>query len=144
MELFLGVNPWFWFWVMIFFIIIEGISISAVSLWFALGALAACLLSFFTTSAVAELIVFGLVSLVSVFTLRRWALSKLQIGKLKNNTDELVDSEFLVVETISFPDGGRVKAKGTTWRCISDSNTVYEKGCLVKILRVEGVTLYIE
>ena len=144
MEFLIGGNPWFWLGAWIFFMVIESISVSALSIWFAVGAFASFILSFFTTSATLELLVFTGVSLLTVFTLRQWALSKLKIGKVKTNIEELIGQEAVVTEPIAFPDGGRVKLKGNSWRCQSDSHTRYEMGATVTILRVEGVTLYVD
>ncbi len=144
MEAFIGGNPWFWLGAWIFFMVIESISVSALSIWFAVGAFASFILSFFTTSTTIELLVFTGVSLLTVFTLRQWALSKLKIGKVKTNIDELIGQQAIVTEPIVFPDGGRVKLKGNSWRCQSDSHTRYEVDTVVTILRVEGVTLYVD
>ena len=140
----LGGNPWFWLSAWVFFMVIEAWSVSAISLWFAVGAFAAFIASFFITSAIFELTLFITVSLFTVITLRQWALSKLSIGKTKTNVDDLIGQEAVVTEPISFPDGGRVKLRGNSWRCQSDSHTRYETGSLVTILRIEGVTLYVE
>lgn len=140
----LGGNPWFWLGVCLLFILVEGISVSAVSLWFAVGALATCFCSFFTSSPLLELIIFVSVSVLTLLCFRQWALSGLKIGHVKTNVDELLGQEGIVIEPISFPDGGRIKVKGLTWRCQSDSHTHYEVGTRVEILRVEGVTLYVE
>lgn len=143
MDLIFGGNPLLWLLITIFFMVVEGVCPCAVSLWFAVGAFVTFLLSFFTTSGYLALTCFICVSLVTVFTLRKYALSKFKIGHIKTNVDELIGLEALVVETISFPDGGRIQLKGTTWRCLSDSNTCYEAGAVVSILRIEGVTAYV-
>lgn len=140
----LGGNPWFWFTALVLFMLTEAMTVSAVSIWFAIGALVAFICSFFVQSAIVELLIFTTISLFSVLTLRQWALSKLHIGKVKTNIDELIGQEGVVTETISFPDGGRLKVKGNSWRCQSESNTCYEVGTSVTIRRIEGVTIYID
>ena len=63
-------NPVIWLIVMVLFLVVEGITVGLVSLWFALGALAALLVSLGVDNVWVQIAVFLVVSAAALAALR--------------------------------------------------------------------------
>jgi len=133
-----------WLWVAIAFVIIEIITVGIVSIWFAIGALAAIITSLFTDQLFIQILVFIIVSAFSLMSTRKIVVEKLKIGQQKTNIDELIGEECVVVAKIDPNKAGEVKLQGKYWRAVSETNQFYEVGELVTVLRIEGVTIVVK
>lgn len=133
-----------WFWLTIIFLIIEIFTIYMFSIWFMLGALAALLVSYVTDSLLIQSAVFLLVSALTLWRTRPFAIKVLKVGQHKTNVDELIGASCVVFTEIKPHDVGEVKLKGKVWRATSESNKEYAVGDLANVLRIEGVTIIIQ
>ena len=86
-----------------------------------------------------QLLVFG-VMVLAFFLLVRPLIMKLPRSQgVKTGTAAIIGKEGIVIETISLPEGGRVKVGGEEWK--ADSDEEIEKNTLVIVTRIQGVTL---
>lgn len=133
-----------WLWIAIAFAVIEAVTVGIVSIWFAIGALAAMLTSVFIDQLFIQFIVFFTVSAFLLVKTRKIAVEKLKIGQHKTNIDELMGEECVVFTAITPFEPGEVKLNGKIWRAMSESHQNYEVGELAHVLRIEGVTIIIK
>ena len=86
-----------------------------------------------------QLLVFG-VMVLAFFLLVRPLIMKLPRSQgVKTGTAAIIGKEGIVIETISLPEGGRVKVGGEEWK--ADSDEEIEKNTLVIVTGIQGVTL---
>ena len=86
-----------------------------------------------------QLLVFGIMVL-AFFLLVRPLIMKLPRSQgVKTGTAAIIGKEGIVIETISLPEGGRVKVGGEEWK--ADSDEEIEKNTLVIVTGIQGVTL---
>lgn len=136
-----------WLIVCIACIAIEAASPQLTSVWFALGALSALIVSFIKPELWwVQLIVFVVVSAVSLAATRPLAKKLLAKNNEKMNADRFIGEEGVVVQCINNVLGeGQVKSKGTVWSARSeDDGVIIEEGAHVKIKRIEGVKVIVE
>ena len=136
-----------WLIVCIACIAIEAASPQLTSVWFALGALSALIVSFIKPELWwVQLIVFVVVSAVSLAATRPLAKKLLAKNNEKMNADRFIGEEGVVVQRINNVLGeGQVKSKGTVWSARSeDDGVIIEEGAHVKIKRIEGVKVIVE
>lgn len=132
----------YWFISFIVLIILELVTINLVSIWFAIGAIAAMFVSFFTKSITIQLLVFIVVSIIALF------ITKPIIKKVKSkeiiptNFDRLIGKEAIVIKSINKNEFGEVKIFGTIWTAYSEKKI--EKGSKVKVLAIDGVKLIVK
>jgi len=142
-----GAAPWvWWLGVMVICLIVEGAVPGLVSIWFALGALVALLVSLFNTPLWLQVTVFIVVSIAALY-LTRPLVKKYVNGKTQpTNADMLIGREAIVTEDIDNVLGtGAVKASGREWTARSESDsTGYRKGTPVRVVRIEGVKLIVK
>ncbi|MCM1989858.1 NfeD family protein [Oceanirhabdus seepicola] len=142
MELF-GVS--IWLFILILFLVVEGLSSALISIWFCFGSLAAWICSIFTDSIGIQITVFFLVSIVTlIFT--RPIIKKLIKSKeeTRTNCSLLIGESGVVTEDIDNIRGlGAVKIKGNVWTARSSNDENITKDTIVIIERIEGVKLII-
>ena len=83
-------------------------------------------------------------ALALVFT-RPFFKRVLRVGHTPTNADMLIGSEAAVVAEIdNIAERGRVRAGGLDWEARSADGSKIEKGAVVKVLELRGVTLIVE
>ena len=134
-----------WFILMVVFIVTEVGTYQLVSIWFALGAIAAMLSSLFNVSGTMQLVIFAVVSMVSLIASRP-LVKKMQKGpKEKTNADRAIGQTAKVILPINSQNKGRVELDGVSWAAaVQNDQDSFAVGEYVKVVRIEGVTLYVE
>lgn len=137
-----------WVWVVLLaaFIIIEAATAQLVTVWFAVGSFAALVTSFFTESIIIQIVVFVIISAITLVITRPLVKRVTQTKKQATNADMYINQEGVVTEEINNLEAkGLVKVKGTIWtaRTETDGVTVPE-GTLVKVIKIEGVKLIVK
>lgn len=133
----------YWLIAMILLGILEAVTVSLVSLWFAGGALAAMVASLLGAPIWLQVAVFLVVSGILLACLR--PLAKRSVGeKTKTNVDSLMGQQALVTEDIdNLTAQGAIRVNGNTWTARSTNGKPIPAETRVVIDRVEGVKLYV-
>ncbi|BEP27739.1 NfeD family protein [Helicovermis profundi] len=133
-----------WVILIIAFIVIEALTFGLASIWFALGSLAALILSLLGFGFVIQLIAFLVVSIILLFFTRPIAKKYLKIGTEKTNIDSLIGKVGVVVKRIERHKVGQVKVEGQIWSAKNiDNDTIYVDS-QVEVLRIEGVKVIVK
>lgn len=134
-----------WLAAIILFAIVEAVTVTAlVSIWFSVGALAALIVSFFTSSFWVQFFVFLAVSALAFALVRPLARRYFTPKTERTNADALIGQEAVVTQTIDNLAGtGQVSLKGRTWTARSDDNAPLTPGTRVTVLRIEGVKVIV-
>lgn len=121
---------------------IEVITINLVTIWFALGSLAALITTILTDNVNIQVIVFIVVSAVSLI-ITKPLVAKLRKRKITpTNLDRVIGKEGVVIKDISKNSYGEVKVEGSVWTATSTKNI--KKDSQVKVLKIDGVKLVVE
>ena len=141
-----GVTYVFWLIAMIVLLIVEGLVPGLVSIWFALGALAAMISSFFHAPFWLQLVWFIVVSLAALCLTRPLVKKYVNAKTQPTNADALIGKECIVTESIDNIAGeGAVKISGQVWTARSSDDSVkLEQGQIVKVKEIQGVKLIVE
>ena len=124
------------------FLILEGCTIAMVSLWFAIGAGAALVLSLLGAAFWLQALVFLAVSGVLLALLR--PMLRKYVKTTKTNVDSIPGSCGLVTEDIdNVAYHGQVKLGAMTWSARSSSGASISTGTKVRVDRVEGVKVFV-
>ncbi len=131
-----------WFITFIVLLFIEIITVNLVTIWFAIGAVAAMITAHFTDSLLIQIIVFTIVSAI-VLLLTKPIVKKLRGGSVEaTNSDRVVGKSAIVTKKISKDNYGEVKVLGNYWTACSDQNIDVDDKVIVK--RIDGVKLIVE
>ena len=133
-----------WLGLAVLFLILEGVSVAVISLWFSMGALAAMITTLLGGELWLQIVVFLVVS-VALLALMRPILRKYFTPKLvKTNVDSVIGAEGLVTEEINnLTAEGRVKIGGMYWAARSTDGAVLAVDTKIKVDRVEGVKVFV-
>lgn len=134
-----------WVVLVIIFLVVEGVVPGLVSIWFALGALAALISALLGAQLWLQVLWFVLISVVALAATRPLAKKYVNSRVQATNADMLIGQECVVNETIDQLAGtGAVTVGGKVWtaRC-TDRDTILEKGSVAVVERIEGVKLIV-
>ena len=135
-----------WFCAMVALLIVEALVPGLVSIWFALGALAALISSMLGAPIWLQIVWFFLVSIVSLVLTRPLAKRYVNARSVRTNADMAIGQDCVVTETIDNVRGtGAVSVGGKIWtaRMVSPDGHA-EKGAVLRAVRIEGVKLIVE
>ena len=134
-----------WLGLLIVFVVAERISVGLTSIWFAAGALLALISALLHAPLWVQLTLFIGVSLVCLAAVRPLARRYLNSRVVPTNADRVIGSEARVTEDIDNIRGkGAVIVGGVTWTARSESGQPIPRNAQVKIVRMEGVRLFVE
>lgn len=137
--------PIVWLVAMIVLLIVEAIVPGLVSIWFAIGALAALVSALLGAPLWLQMVWFLVVSVVAL-ALTRPLVKKYVNGRVQpTNADALIGRDCVVTENIDNIAGtGAVKVDGKVWTARSvDENVHFQAGSIVTAVRIEGVKLIV-
>ena len=134
-----------WLIVMIVLLVIEGVVPGLISIWFALGALAAIIAAAVGAPLWLQVVWFLLVSVVTLALTRPLAKKYVNSKVQPTNADVLIGRECLVTEDIDNILGtGKVTVNGMDWTARSEADGLrYPKDSVVTAVRIEGVKLIV-
>ena len=131
-----------WLIIFIFLIFVEMATVNLVSIWFAIGAIASCILGIYVDNLIIQLGCFVITSTICLI------LTKSIISKIKNhkitptNLDRVIGDIGIVTEDIDEFNNGEVKVDGKTWT--ATSKETLKVGTKVKIVSINGVKLNVK
>jgi len=133
-----------WFALLILFVWAEAATVTMVSAWFALGALAAVIAALAGGQLWLQIVLFFGVSGVSLALLRPISKKYFNTKLTPTNMDAMADKICPVVADIDNLTGqGQVKLGDVEWSARSSDGSPIPAGTQVKIDRVEGVKVYV-
>lgn len=131
-----------WLILIVVFVVLEGMTVSLVSIWFAVGAAAALIASAFSTSVTLQLTVFVVVS-AAVLACTRPLVKKQRARKAPPmNAQSNVGRTASVIAAVTPDVPGRVRLDGVDWRAQCSSPLAV--GTLCEVVAVHGTTLLVK
>lgn len=128
-----------WGLLLILTIVIEAYSVELVSMWFSLGSLIALILAIFNVDPWIQILVFVVVSFISL-VFGRMLLKKLlnRSTDLATNTDSLIGKTIVIVSPVTRLNPGSGKLGDVTWTVAVHLDVKFEKGDQCIIDAIEG------
>ena len=129
-----------WLVLLVVFLMVEGVTVTLVSSWFAAGALVALIASLLYAPIWLQVTLFLLVSCIALSMLRPLLRKFITPKVVKTNVDAIVGTQGLVTASIdNVTASGQVKLGAMEWSARSTSGEKIEAGTLDKVDRIEGV-----
>lgn len=136
-----------YFWLILFVaaILIEAATTALISIWFAVGSIAALAAAALGAPVWLQLVVFAVFAgIMLIFT--RPLLKKLFPKKfIPTNTELSIGKSAVVIEEINNSLGtGRVRLNGVDWKAVTADGRVVEKDTVVTVKEINGAKLLVE
>ena len=133
-----------WLALMVVFLVAEACSVSLVSFWFAVGALAALVANLLNAPFWAQTLIFIVISGTLLACLRPFVKKFIKPKLTATNADSVIGTEGYVTEDIdNLSACGQVKLGGMYWSARSTSGNPIEKDAKIKVDRIEGVKVFV-
>ena len=135
-----------WLIAMIVLLIVEAVVPGLVSIWFALGALAALIAAILHAPMWLQLVWFLVVSIVALLLTRPLAKKYVNSRVKPTNADMILGKECVVTEEIDNIRGtGAVTVGGKVWTArMLTADGKAPKGAVLRVVRIDGVKLIVE
>ena len=134
-----------WLAIVMVWLVIEIATLGLTTIWFAGGALVACIAALLHANIWVQIVLFLVVSVLLLFFTRPLAVRYMNKDRTKTNVDSMVGKEAVVTEAIdNLKAQGVVQVNGLEWTARSEeSQEVIPKGAIVEVGRVDGVKLIV-
>lgn len=137
--------PALWLIIAVVLGVIEASSLNLITLWFAIGAVAAMISALFGIPFIYQVVIFIMVSALLLYFTKPLIKKFLYVRKEKTNADRIIGDKGIVVERIDPVNGtGQVKIGGQIWTARSTDDEVIELGELVDVQDISGVKVFVK
>ena len=138
---------WFaiaWLAVIVVCLLLEAGTVSVVSIWFAVGALAALVASLCNGPLWLQIVLFVVVSTALLVALRPFVKKFLNPRLTKTNVDAVIGTEGVITQTVdNLAATGRVKLGAVEWAARSTTGVSLAPGTRVRADKIEGVKVFV-
>ena len=136
----------FWLILAVVLIVVEASTYNLISIWFALGALAAVIPALISGDAVwVQFAVFVIVSAISLVFTRKFFKNVIRYNPEPTNADQVIGKTAVVKEEIdNIHETGKVTVMGLDWSARSVDDSVIAVGEVVTVKEISGVKLIVE
>ena len=134
-----------WLAVLIVLLLVEIATLGLTTIWFAGGALVACVAALLHASIWVQIVLFLVVSVLLLLFTRPVAVRYMNKNRTKTNVDSMAGKEAVVTEDIdNLKAQGVVQVNELEWTARAENNQdVIPKGSVVEVTRVDGVKLIV-
>ena len=134
----------FWLIAMVVFIAAEAMTVSLVSIWFALGALGAILVALLGGGLTMQVTVFLALAIALLLCLRGLVRKHFTPNIVRTNVDSLIGATGVVITPVNnIAALGQVRIGGMEWSARSTDGSHLPAGAVVKVDRIEGVKVFV-
>ena len=140
----MSIDPIFWLIAAVGFLVLEGMTFSMVSVWFAAGSAAALLSCLFHPPFKVQAVVFIVVSVLCLAAFKPLT-QRLRQKPTPTNGDRSLGREAKVLTPVSAEEAGRVRLDGVDWnaRCATPGDTL-DPGALCRVTEIHSTLLIVE
>lgn len=137
----MGMDSWIWLILIVVFLVAEAATTALISLWFAVGALAALIVSVFTENPAVQIVVFAVVSAITLAVMVP-ALAKRRANQkppVTNGAQLALGKRGVVLKAILPGEIGRVRVDGLDWQARADA--ALPEGSRCQVTAADGAVL---
>ena len=140
----MSIDPIFWLIAAVGFLVLEGMTFSMVSVWFAAGSAAALLSCLFHPPFKVQAVVFIVVSVLCLAAFKPLT-QRLRQKPTPTNGDRSLGREAKVLTPVSAEETGRVRLAGVDWtaRCATPGDTL-APGQSCRVTEIHSTLLIVE
>lgn len=129
-----------WLIVFVIFAALELVTLGMTCIWFAVGAVAACIASLLGGNWIVQAFVFIIVTTLVLIFLRPFAVKYINNKAEKTNVESMSGKTGKVIKEIDNINAtGLITVDGVEWTARSEDGTVIPEDTLVTVVAVEGV-----
>ena len=134
----------FWLVAMVIFLAAEGMTVTLVSIWFAVGALGAIVVALLGGGLMLQVTVFLALAVALLLSLRSIVRKHFNPRLTKTNVDSVIGATGIVTVPVNnIAALGQVQINGMEWSARSTSGSHISAGTTVTVDRIEGVKVFV-
>lgn len=130
-----------WLGIVIVLIVIEIATLGLTTIWFAGGALAACIAALLQADLMVQVLLFFAVSVLLLLFTRPAAARYLNKNRTKTNVESLIGMQGIVLEEVdNLKEQGLIRLNGMEWTARTEKDgEILARDTAVEVVRIDGV-----
>ena len=134
----------FWLIAMVVFAAAEAMTVSLVSIWFAVGSLGAIIVALLGGGLAFQVTVFLALAVALLLSLRGIVRKHFTPRVTRTNVDSVIGATGVVLTPVNnIAALGQVRVNGVEWSARSTDNSHINAGTMVRVDRIEGVKVFV-
>lgn len=133
-----------WLLVAIVFAIGEIVTPTLTLIWFSIGAFILIFLSGFIDNILIQIIIFAFISITLLVVVTKWIVKKDETYEYDTNLKAILGKTGVVKKEILPNNVGIVVVENEEWTSLSLNGETIEQGCIIRVIKIEGVKLIVE
>lgn len=134
-----------WSVAVVAFLVMEAMTASLTSIWFAGGAFASLIAKFLGAGLWTQIIVFLTVSLICVISVKKFYNKKADENKNPTNSDRLIGQRVVIRKSEDdIKEQGTAVINDVSWKVKSENGEEIIDGSTATVLKIEGVKLIVK
>lgn len=135
----------FWIASIILFSLVEAFTAGMVSVWFAVGSLAALIVTIVGGNIYFQIASFIVISVVCFIFLRKVALKTISKSKSQTDLGRIIGKSVLITQTVdNIKNTGLAQINDVEWKVKSSTGDIINEGELAVVEKIEGVKLIVK
>ena len=144
-AVFSGAAALVWLILAIIFLVAEALTVTLISVWFAIGAILAMIAAIFGGALWLQILIFIAASGVLVLVTKPISEKLINKRTITTNADRVVGKPAIVTITISNQSAqGQVRVLDQLWTARSSDDTPIAEGSVVEVIEIQGVKLIVK
>lgn len=135
---------YFWLILMIIFVVIEAVTVSLATIWFAIGALVALVGAWLGLDFIVQIMLFIVSSMLLLVFTRPIAQKYITPKQIKTNAQSVIGKQGMVTKDITEHVYGQVKVGGQMWTAKGETETSIIVGEEIVVTGIEGVKVVVK
>lgn len=136
--------PWIWVAITIVCIIVETLTLSLTTIWFAISGFVMVFLAFTPIPFFVQLFIFVVLALILLIFTRPVLQKKLNKKKIATNYERIIGQIAVVTKKITALEKGSIKINGMEWTASVKEDITLEEGSKCTIEEIAGVTAFVK
>lgn len=135
----------FWLIVVVIAVLIELLTVgNLLFIWFAMGGIAAYISQHLGLSWEIQIIIFSIVTLISLVIIRPLTNNYLRGEVVSTNMDRMVGKQFRLDRDLTKDSWYQQKVEQDVWSIVESNRRPLSKGTLVEVIAIDGVKLVVK
>lgn len=135
--------PWFWVAVTVISVVIEALTLSLTTIWFAISGFVMVFIAFTPLPFIAQMFIFVVLALVLLIFTRPFLYKKMNLKTIATNYQSVIGQQALVTKRITSMEKGAIKLNGMEWTAAVKGEETLEEGSRCTVDEIIGVTAYV-
>lgn len=135
---------WVWTAVVVVTLVLEFVTSEMISIWFSAAGIVALILAILGVHIAIQCVVFAVVAIILLFSLRKICMKLLKTNDEKTNADSLIGKKYILMADLLPNSTSEIKVGGIIWTVVGEDDFNAKAGEYVYVCEIKGNKLVVK